>query len=86
MEGLLAYEDTATIIATLYAEKEPRKSGSSGAEKGLYDLGTYLAQLIRALHGSLMRKIDGLQRSDTTLRAIFLLNNVNYLLKRLEKY
>jgi hypothetical protein len=44
MEGLLAYEDTATIIATLYAEKEQRKSGSSGAEKGRHDLGTYLGR------------------------------------------
>ncbi len=42
MEGLLTYEDTTTIIATLYAEQEQRKSSLSGAEKGLYDLGAYL--------------------------------------------
>ncbi len=42
MEGLLTYEDSATIIATRYAENDQRKSGLSGAEKGLYDLGTYL--------------------------------------------
>ncbi len=46
-----------------------------------------LAQLVRALHGSLIKKIDNyMPRTDTTIRAIFLLNNVNYLLKRLEKY
>ncbi len=28
MEGLLSYEDTATIIASLYAEKESRKTSN----------------------------------------------------------
>ena len=45
------------------------------------------AQLVRWLHASLSKKTDGyMARHDTTIRAIFLLNNVNYLLKRLEKY
>ncbi|CAF1011995.1 unnamed protein product [Rotaria sp. Silwood1] len=88
MEGLLAYEDTATIIASIYVEQEQRSSsgGSSGAQKGLYDLGTYFVRLIRSLHANLSKKIDGyMPRTDTTIRSIFLLNNINYLLKRLEE-
>ncbi|CAF1166411.1 unnamed protein product [Rotaria sp. Silwood1] len=87
MEGLLAYEDTATIIASIYVEQEQRTNsvGLSGTEKGLYDLGIYFAQLVRWLHASLSKKTEGyMSRHDTTIRAIFLLNNVNYLLKRLE--
>ncbi|CAF0744046.1 unnamed protein product [Adineta ricciae] len=87
MEGLLAYEDTATIIASIYVEQEQGTSNiaPSGTEKGLYDLGTYFTQLVRWLHTSLAKKTDGYpSRHDTTIRAIFLLNNVNYLLKRLE--
>ncbi|CAF1227257.1 unnamed protein product [Adineta steineri] len=87
MEGLLAYDDTATIIATLYVEQQQRTSsgGLSGPEKGLYDLGTYFAQLVQALHVSLFRKSESYpSRTDTTIRAIFILNNMNYLLKRLE--
>lgn len=45
------------------------------------------AQLIRWLHSSLSKKTEGYnQRQDPAIRAIFLLNNVNYLLKRLEKF
>ncbi|CAF4149294.1 unnamed protein product [Rotaria sp. Silwood2] len=87
MEGLLTYEDTATIIASIYVEQEQRSGsgGSSGAEKGLYDLGSYFARLIRSLHTNLSKKIDGyVSRTDTTIRSIFLLNNINYLLRRLE--
>ncbi|CAF4357816.1 unnamed protein product, partial [Adineta steineri] len=59
--------------------------GLSGPEKGLYDLGTYFAQLVQALHVSLFRKSESYpSRTDTTIRAIFILNNMNYLLKRLE--
>ncbi len=44
-----------------------------------------LAQLVRWLHASLSKKTDGyLSRHDPTIRTIFLLNNINYLLKRLE--
>ncbi|CAF1085349.1 unnamed protein product [Rotaria sordida] len=87
MEGLLAYEDAAIIIASMYVEEEQRTNsvGLSGTEKGLYDLGTYFGQLVRWLHASLSKKTDGyISRHDITIRAIFLLNNVNYLLKRLE--
>ncbi|UJR14592.1 hypothetical protein I4U23_001587 [Adineta vaga] len=87
MEGLLAYEDTATIIASIYVEQEQGINNivPSGTDKGLYDLGTYFTQLIRWLHTSLAKKSDGYtSRHDTTIRSIFLLNNVNYLLKRLE--
>ncbi|CAF0977096.1 unnamed protein product [Rotaria sordida] len=87
MEGLLTYEDTATTIASKYIEQEQRStsSGSSRTEKGLYDLGTYFARLIRSLHANLSKKIDGyMPRTDTVIRSIFLLNNINYLLKRLE--
>ncbi|UJR32174.1 hypothetical protein I4U23_019640 [Adineta vaga] len=90
MEGLLLYEDTATIIASLYVEQQQQQQrassgGASGTEKGLYDLGTYFALLVRALHVSLSKKSDDYAaRNDNTMRAIFLLNNVNYLLKRLE--
>jgi len=87
MEGLLVYEDTATIIASIYVEQEQRinSAGLSGTEKGLYDLGTYFAQLVRWLHASLSKKTDGyISKHDPTIRTIFLLNNVNYLLKRLE--
>jgi hypothetical protein len=46
-----------------------------------------LAQLIRLLHSSLSKKIENYTpRTDPTIKAIFLLNNVNYLLKRLDKY
>ena len=46
----------------------------------------FIAQMVRWLHASLSKKTDGYgTRHDTTIRAIFLLNNVNYLLKRLEK-
>ena len=46
----------------------------------------FAVQLVRWLHASLSKKTDGYtQRQDPALRAIFLLNNVNYLLKRLEK-
>lgn len=45
-----------------------------------------LVHLIRALHENLSKKLDGnTSRTDTVLRSVFLLNNVNYLLKRLEK-
>lgn len=45
----------------------------------------FIAQLVRWLHASLSKKTDGyVSRHDTTIRTIFLLNNVNYLLKRLE--
>jgi hypothetical protein len=118
MEGLLVYEDTATIIASIYVEQEQSEkifevlififwlginsAGLSGTDKGLYDLGTYfgrlyllkdwlikeincLAQLVRWLHASLSKKTDGyMSKHDPTIRTIFLLNNVNYLLKRLE--
>ncbi|CAF3508067.1 unnamed protein product [Rotaria socialis] len=87
MEGLLGYEETATIIASIYVEQDQRmnSAGLTGTDKGLYDLGTYFAQLVRWLHASLSKKTDGyISRHDTTIRAIFLLNNVNYLLKRLE--
>ncbi|CAF1027494.1 unnamed protein product [Adineta ricciae] len=88
MEGLLAYEDTATIIASRYVEQQQQRSssgGASGTDKGLYDLGTYFAQLVRALHITLSKKSDDHNsRNDATMRAVFLLNNVNYLLKRLE--
>ena len=44
-----------------------------------------LAQLVRWLHASLSKKTDAyISRHDTTIRTIFLLNNINYLLKRLE--
>jgi hypothetical protein len=44
-----------------------------------------LAQLVRWLHASLSKKTDAyVSRHDTTIRTIFLLNNINYLLKRLE--
>lgn len=44
-----------------------------------------LAQLVRWLHASLARKTEGyVSRHDSTIRTIFLLNNINYLLKRLE--
>ncbi|CAM2714035.1 unnamed protein product [Rotaria socialis] len=88
MEGLLIYEVIATIIASLFVQQEQRTSsgGLSGAEKGLYDLGAYFARLVRSLYGNLSKKIDGhTARTDTTIRSIFLLNNINYLLKRLEK-
>ncbi|CAF4357324.1 unnamed protein product, partial [Rotaria sp. Silwood2] len=76
MEGLLSYEDTATIIASIYVEQEQRTNsvGLSGTEKCLYDLGTYFAQLVRWLHTSLSKKTDGyMSRHDITIRAIFLL-------------
>ncbi|CAF4438359.1 unnamed protein product, partial [Adineta steineri] len=58
----------------------------SSNDKGLYDLGTYFAQLVRWLHTNLSKKTDSyMSRQDPTLRSIFLLNNVNYLLKRLDK-
>ncbi|CAF2032966.1 unnamed protein product [Rotaria magnacalcarata] len=88
MEGLLIYQVTATIIASLFVQQEQRTSsgGLSGAEKGLYDLGAYFARLVRSLYGNLSKKVDGhTARTDTTIRSIFLLNNINYLLKRLEK-
>ncbi|CAF0888730.1 unnamed protein product [Adineta steineri] len=87
MEGLLAYEDTATIIASLYVEQEQNIDTfiPSSNDKGLYDLGTYFAQLVRWLHTNLSKKTDSyMSRQDPTLRSIFLLNNVNYLLKRLD--
>ena len=44
-----------------------------------------IAQLIRWVHTSLSKKADGyVSRHDSTMRTIFLLNNINYLLKRLE--
>ena len=44
-----------------------------------------LVQLVRWLHASLSKKTDGyVSRHDPTIRTIFLLNNINYLLKRLE--
>ncbi|CAF4976113.1 unnamed protein product, partial [Rotaria magnacalcarata] len=43
-------------------------------------------RLVRSLYGNLSKKVDGhTARTDTTIRSIFLLNNINYLLKRLEK-
>ena len=77
--------------------------GASGAQKGLYDLGTYfgmfrldknaissdvfsLVELVLALHENLSKKMETYVAPEAeTMRAIFLLNNLNYLLKRLEK-
>ncbi|CAF4413348.1 unnamed protein product, partial [Rotaria magnacalcarata] len=43
MEGLLGYEETAAIIASIYVEQDQRmnSAGLTGTDKGLYDLGTY---------------------------------------------
>ncbi|CAF4341976.1 unnamed protein product, partial [Adineta steineri] len=44
-----------------------------------------VTQLVRWLHTNLSKKTDSyMSRQDPTLRSIFLLNNVNYLLKRLD--
>ncbi|CAF0808113.1 unnamed protein product [Didymodactylos carnosus] len=87
MEGLLNFEETATIIASLYVDQEQKSSNTpveTNEQKGQYDLGKYFCQLIRWLHVTISKKADLYQRNDTTIRAIFLLNNANYLLKRLE--
>ena len=45
-----------------------------------------LVELVLALHENLSKKIEAYAAPEAeTMRAIFLLNNLNYLLKRLEK-
>ena len=47
----------------------------------------YLGQLVNSLYENLSRKTDTQTvRQDTVLRTIFLMNNIKYILKRLNKF
>ncbi|CAF1247330.1 unnamed protein product [Rotaria sordida] len=79
MEGLLDYEDVITIIGSSRIEEKQNQC--------LLNLKNYFTDLIQTLRANITTKIQTfIPRNEGPIRAIFILNNVNYLLKRLQSY